>query len=135
MKQDFRSFFVLTIQCLRWVILLPLAIIASPLATNAQDTSLESDLMECIRSSFSNREGLLDSLMTTFESELVAEGLMESRDSEEYRGLLQRIASDQPILRGMDSYFLVFNSLDRSFNWSLISSICCGSRVVVKFTV
>ncbi|MEJ2162403.1 MAG: hypothetical protein P8X60_03555 [Robiginitalea sp.] len=74
-------------------------------AGSTQETPIEDELFSCIRFSFSGNSQMLDSLITTFESELIDEGLLESRGAEDYRGLLQRIASEQPILRGMDSYF------------------------------
>ncbi len=70
-----------------------------------QEVPMEDELLNCVRTSFSGSGETLDSLMTLFESELVLEGLMESREANDYRGLLQRIASEQPILKGMDSYF------------------------------
>jgi hypothetical protein len=43
--------------------------------------------------------------MVTFESELVSEGLLESGNEPDYRGLLQRIASGQGLVRPVESYF------------------------------
>ena len=74
-------------------------------SVSGQADSMEDDLFECLRGSFTERSGILDSLMTTFESELIVEGLMDNSSPEEYRGFLQRIASEQPVLRGMDAYF------------------------------
>lgn len=76
-----------------------------PVFSLGQELAIEEELFDCLRWSYTDRDEALDSLIVTFESELIAEGLMRNSSAEEYRGLLQRIASGQPILRGMDSYF------------------------------
>lgn len=82
-----------------------LAILIMSLTVSSQEASIEDELLTCVRHSFGGNPHVLDSLMSAFESELISEGLLESNQAEDYRGLLQRIASGQPILRGMDLYF------------------------------
>lgn len=43
--------------------------------------------------------------MVAFENELVSEGLLESSEALDYRGLLQRIASGQGLVRPVERYF------------------------------
>lgn len=62
-------------------------------------------MFSCIQASFPDGGKSLDSLMAQFESELVAEGLLESGNEPDYRGLLQRIASGQDLVRPVDRYF------------------------------
>ena len=69
-----------------------------------QQLPVEDELFNCIRASFSNKGKSLDSLMVTFEAELISEGLLEGGEPD-YRGLLQRIASGQDLVRPVESYF------------------------------
>lgn len=71
----------------------------------AQAEALDSQLFSCIAQTFEEGPQVLDSLINQFESELVSEGLLENTDGESYRGLLQRIASDQGIVRRPELYF------------------------------
>jgi hypothetical protein len=64
---------------------------------------VEEVLFNCIRASFPDEGKSLDSLMVTFESELISEGLLEGQP--DYQGLLQRIASGQDLVRPVESYF------------------------------
>ena len=70
-----------------------------------QQQPVEDELFNCIRESFPNEGKSLDSLMVAFETELVSEGLLEGGNEPEYRGLLQRIASGQDLVRPVESYF------------------------------
>jgi hypothetical protein len=69
-----------------------------------QRLPVEDELFNCIRASFPDEGKSLDSLMVTFESELISEGLLES-DEPDYGGLLQRIASGQDLVRPVENYF------------------------------
>lgn len=75
------------------------------LGMHGQRPPIEEALFKCIRASFPDEGNSLDSLMVTFESELVSEGLLESGNEPDYRGLLQRIASGQALVRPVESYF------------------------------
>lgn len=55
--------------------------------------------MTCLNQTYQDSGEALDILMNGFEAELIAQGLLESRNSEDYRGLLQRLASGQRIER------------------------------------
>ena len=71
----------------------------------SQGEGLESQLYSCIARAFEDGPQVLDSLINRFEGELLSEGLLENADGESYRGLLQRIASDQGIVRPPELYF------------------------------
>ena len=75
------------------------------LTANSQNRALEIELFSCIAESFEAGPQALDSLIVSFENELMAEGLLENTDGESYRGLLQRIASGQSIVRAPEVYF------------------------------
>ncbi len=76
-----------------------------PILGPAQSERPENLLFDCIRGSFPDSGRALDSLMVVFESELVSEGLLESSEALDYRGLLQRIASGQGLVRPVERYF------------------------------
>ncbi|MEJ2583792.1 MAG: hypothetical protein P8Z38_01715 [Robiginitalea sp.] len=76
-----------------------------PVLTHGQQPPVEEVLFDCIRASFPNEGKSLDSLMVTFEAELISEGLLESGNQPDYRGLVQRIASGQGLVRTVESYF------------------------------
>ncbi len=85
-----------------------LILVLLPLMTRGQDPVVpdaSDGLFRCLRASFPDNGQSLDSLMATFETELIEEGLLEGSDSEDYRGLLQRIASGQALVRPVDRYF------------------------------
>lgn len=105
MKHAFHTLFLRAAKLASVSFLWASAGLLSPGVSHGQDIPAADALMDCLRASFPGHEGLLDSLMTTFETELIGEGLMNSSEAADYRGLLQQIASEQPILRGMDSYF------------------------------
>jgi hypothetical protein len=110
----------------RMRLLLLSACFVIPIIGWGQELAAEDELLDCVRDSFPGDGQTLDSLMVVFESELIIEGLMESRSAEDYRGLLQRIASEQAILREMDSYFFTrFRNLtpDSSAILSCVESI------------
>ncbi|MGB5188480.1 MAG: hypothetical protein WBN54_00300 [Robiginitalea sp.] len=77
--------------------------VSTPAFTQAE--GLESQLFSCIAQTFEDGPQALDSLINRFENELLSEGLLENTDGEGYRGLLQRIASDQGIIRPPELYF------------------------------
>lgn len=70
-----------------------------PLCLAGQDTGREAAFMTCLKQTYQDSGEALDILMNGFEAELIAQGLLESRNSEDYRGLLQRLASGQRIER------------------------------------
>jgi hypothetical protein len=76
-----------------------------PLGIHGQHTPVEEVLFTCLRASFPGEGKSLDSLMVTFESELVSEGLLDSGNEPDYMGLLQRIASGQALVRPVENYF------------------------------
>lgn len=86
-------------------LLITLVCAAGPLSGHGQKTPVEETLFDCIRASFEDAGKSLDSLMAQFESELVSEGLLERDNQPDYRGLLQRIASGQGLVRPVDRYF------------------------------
>ena len=73
--------------------------------TSAQDTPIETEIFDCIRAAYQSGGTSLDSLMLSFEANLVGEGLISDRSGAEYRALLQQIASGQRILRPMERLF------------------------------
>ncbi|MGA9239661.1 hypothetical protein [Robiginitalea sp.] len=86
-------------------LLLGLGFLLTPTPSFSQGKVLESQLYSCIARTFEDGPQVLDSLVSTFEAELLSEGLLENTDGESYRGLLQRIASDQGIVRPPELYF------------------------------
>lgn len=85
-----------------------LMLLLLPLLTRGQDPVVpdaSDGLFRCLRASFPDNGQSLDSLMAAFETELIEEGLLEGSDPEDYRGLLQRIASGQDLVRPVDRYF------------------------------
>ncbi|WP_445381704.1 ExbD/TolR family protein [Robiginitalea sp. IMCC43444] len=71
----------------------------------AQQSRPEDKLFDCIRGAYPNAGLSLDSLMLTFEGELIEEGLLETNSASDYRGLLQQIASGQRIIRPVERNF------------------------------
>ena len=86
-------------------LLIILVCILGPIMLHGQKPPLEEVLFRCIRASFPDDGRSLDSLMVVFESELVSEGLLAGNNEPDYRGLLQRIASGQDLVRPVDRYF------------------------------
>ncbi len=84
---------------------LGLGVLLWPTSAFTQAEGLESQLFSCIAQTFEDGPQALDSLINRFEGELLSEGLLENTDGESYRGLLQRIASDQGIVRPPELYF------------------------------
>lgn len=82
-----------------------LGLFLAPYLTHGQVARVEESLFQCIRSAFSNGGRSLEGLMASFEAELMAEGLLESPEGADYRGLLQRIASGQGVIRPAERYF------------------------------
>ena len=71
--------------------------LALPCRISGQETDQAAGFMSCLREAYPDAGTALDSLMYQFESELIGAGLLESRLPEDYRGLLQRLASGQRI--------------------------------------
>ena len=71
----------------------------------SQQTRPENNLFDCIRGAYPNAGLSLDSLMLSFEGELIEEGLLETNSATDYRGLLQQIASGQRIIRPVERNF------------------------------
>ncbi|MDM9630764.1 hypothetical protein [Robiginitalea aurantiaca] len=82
-----------------------ISILTIPTTTSAQAEELETALFRCIAETFEAGPHTLDSLVSRFENELIAEGLLENTAGEAYRGLLQRIASGQSVVRAPEQYF------------------------------
>ena len=78
-------------------ILVLFLIIGFPFRLRAQETDGAAEYMECLEKAYPDSGAALDSLISRFEAELIGQGLLESRTSEDYRGLLQRLASGQRI--------------------------------------
>lgn len=74
-----------------------LFLLALPLHSHAQGTTRETDFMACLKQGYPDAGAALDQLMEGFESELIEQGLLESPASDDFRGLLQRLASGQRI--------------------------------------
>ncbi|MBC2839993.1 hypothetical protein [Robiginitalea sp. SC105] len=72
--------------------------IALPAA--GQSIPPEETFFSCLRETFVPDGSPLDSLMRTYESELIGEGILEGPEALDFRGLLQRIASGQRIDTG-----------------------------------
>ena len=85
-------------------LLLILCFALGALMAHGQKPTSEEEIFQCIRASFPDDGRSLDSLMVVFETELVAEGLLAA-SNDDYRGLLQRIASGQDLVRPVDRYF------------------------------
>ena len=80
----------------------------------SQETRPEEKLFDCIRSAYPNAGLSLDSLMLSFEAELIDEDLLQSTSAADYRGLLQQIASGQRIIRPVERNFgRRFQQLDK----------------------
>ena len=82
-----------------------LALVLAPGLAHGQEARVEEGLFQCIRNAFTDSGRSLEGLMAAFEAELMAEGLLEGPDGADYRGLLQRIASGQGVIRPADLYF------------------------------
>lgn len=80
-------------------------LLLAPYFSYGQTTRVEEGLFQCIRNAFTDGGQSLEGLMASFEAELMAEGLLESPEGADYRGLLQRIASGQGVIRPADLYF------------------------------
>lgn len=114
-----------------------------PISSTAQYEAVESALYSCIASTFEGGPQSLDSLVNRFENELISEGLLENTEGEGYRGLLQRIASGQGIVRAPEEYFGPrFRSLKRdSIALSNCNSILDTRRIrptdstLIKFEI
>jgi len=85
------------------VLILSICIFAAP-GMHGQEPPVEEILFNCIRAAYPDDGKSLDSLMISFESELISEGLLEG-NGPDYRGMLQRIASGQDLVRPVESYF------------------------------
>ena len=72
-------------------------VFALPLRLPGQEPEGAPEFMHCLKEAYPDAGQALDSLMARFESELIGEGLLESPEPEDYRGLLQRLASGQRI--------------------------------------
>jgi hypothetical protein len=68
-----------------------------PLGLPAQETDGAAEYLECLEKTYPDSGAALYSLISRFEAELIGQGLLESHTSEDYRGLLQRLASGQRI--------------------------------------
>ena len=101
---------------------LSLGFLLLPNLSFSQGEGLESQLYSCVARTFEDGPQVLDSLINLFEGELLSEGLLENTDGESYRGLLQRIASDQGIVRPPELYF---GPRFRSFNRDSIALSDC----------
>jgi len=88
-----------------WTFFLGLGFLLGPTLSFSQGEGLESQLYSCIARTSEEGPQVLDSLINRFEGELLSEGLLENTDGDSYRGLLQRIASDQGIVRPPELYF------------------------------
>jgi hypothetical protein len=82
-----------------------LGLFLAPYLVHGQTARVEESLFECIRSAFPGGGQSLEGLMASFEAELISEGLLEGPEGADYRGLLQRIASGQGVVRPADLYF------------------------------
>lgn len=78
-------------------LLILLLVLALPSRLSGQQTDGASEFMACRNEAYPDGGAALDSLMLRFESELIGQRLLESSDAEDYRGLLQRLASGQRI--------------------------------------
>lgn len=101
MELDFALHQITRLRVLISAFLLMLA----PFYAYGQGKAIEAELFDCIRSSFPDGGRSLDNLMASFESELISEGLLQSASASDYRGLLQRIASGQDLVRPVEQYF------------------------------
>ena len=82
----------------RGSLLLALSLVfALPFRLPGQEPDGAAEFMGCLKEAYPDAGQALDSLMARFESELITEGLLESQEPEDYRGLLQRLASGQRI--------------------------------------
>jgi len=79
------------------LLLMLFPVLALPIRLAGQEVDGATEFMECLKEAYPDAGRALDSLMARFESELIGEGLLESREPEDYRGLLQRLASGQRI--------------------------------------
>lgn len=70
---------------------------ALPLLAAGQSTSRENEFMDCLRQGYPDAGASLGQLMEGYEAELIGQGLLSSSSSDDYRGLLQRLASGQRI--------------------------------------
>ena len=78
-------------------LLVLLMVFGFPVRLPAQETDGAAEYMVCLEEVYPDSGTALESLMNRFEAELIGQGLLESRTSEDYRGLLQRLASGQRI--------------------------------------
>jgi hypothetical protein len=106
-----------------------LGLLIIPTEATSQAETLETQLYACISETFESGPQTLDSLITRFENELIAEGLLENTDGEAYRGLLQRIASDQGIVRAPEQFF---GPRFRSFKKDSIALSNCSKILVIN---
>jgi hypothetical protein len=95
---------LLDINLSRRLVLLLLLVYSSH-QLRAQQAAIETEIFDCVRAAYQSGGYSLDSLMLSFEANLVGEGLISDRSGAEYRSLLQQIASGQRILRPMERLF------------------------------